>query len=274
MSRPVLMLHGAFTGGWCFDELAAIFRAAGYRTIVPDLPGHDRPWPLGPDPDLHRYGIGDYADAMSAVLERLDEPPIVVGHSMGGLIGQMLAARHAVSALVLLAPAAPWGIWPREGNEALGALGLAVDSLVGSGIIAPDYRAVRHGVLDRFARAERRALHARFTCESALALRQVLLWMMDPAGNSAVDHHRVKCPVLCLVGDSDRLVSPGTVRAVAYKYGARAKFKLLRDHSHFLLGEPDWEEWVAYALDWLDTKGLGASPVGLADSKGRTATGG
>lgn len=273
MSRTVLMLHGAFVGGWCFDELAGIFRAAGYRTIVPDLPGHDRSWTDGPAPDLSRHGIGDYVDAMSAIVQGLDAPPVIVGHSMGGLIAQMLAARHKVAALVLLAPAAPWGIWPRQGNEAAGALGLAVDSVIGSGVIAPDYRSVRAGVLDRFDRTSRRRMHARFCHESTLALRQVLLWMMDPAAHSAVDHHKVRCPILCLVGESDQLVSPGTVRAIAYKYGPRARFHLLRDHSHFLLGEPDWEDWVALVLDWLDSNGLGAEPVRLAEIDTRIAAG-
>ncbi len=80
--------------------------------------------------------------------------------------------------------------------------------------------------------------------------------------------------MLCLAGEADQLVSPGTVRAVAYKYGPRASIRLLRDHSHFLLGEPDWEDWVAHVLDWLDSQGLGAGPTGLADADGRFAAGG
>ncbi len=62
-----------------------------------------------PDPQLAKQSIADYTRDMTAFIARLPEPPVIVGHSMGGLIGQQLAAQGLARALVLLAPGGAMG---------------------------------------------------------------------------------------------------------------------------------------------------------------------
>jgi non-heme chloroperoxidase len=62
----------------------------------------------------------------------------------------------------------------------------------------------------------------------------------------------VTCPILCLAGAKDRVNSPGTVKSVASRYRGRARYEELDGHSHWLIGEPGWEEIAKLALDWLE----------------------
>jgi non-heme chloroperoxidase len=104
---PVVMIHGAFAGPWVWDGFAEKFRAAGYPVHAPWLRHHDTP-----SDDLGRTSLNDYADDLEAFIATLEAEPILVGHAMGGLLAQKLAARRAIRALILLAPSAPWGVPP------------------------------------------------------------------------------------------------------------------------------------------------------------------
>ena len=106
---PILMIHGAFCGPWSLDGLKMKFQQAGYDVVVPCLRFHDA---AAPPVALGTTGLADYAADLEEEIAALDAPPILVGHSMGGLLAQILAARRPVRALVLLAPSAPWGVPP------------------------------------------------------------------------------------------------------------------------------------------------------------------
>jgi pimeloyl-ACP methyl ester carboxylesterase len=99
MAAEVLLVHGAWHGGWCFDRVVALLTAAGVPVVAPDLPGHGDD--AGPFSDLH----GD-AERVTAVLDRMSEV-ILLGHSYGGAViteaGIHPAVRHLVylSALAL-----------------------------------------------------------------------------------------------------------------------------------------------------------------------------
>ena len=65
-----------------------------------------------PPKELGRTSLLDYAADLEKLIAGLDDKPVLVGHSMGGLLAQMLAARGLARACVLLAPSAPWGVLP------------------------------------------------------------------------------------------------------------------------------------------------------------------
>lgn len=115
------MIHGMWGGPWHWANYRDVFESAGYRCVAVTLPYHDADPHDIPDPELGTASLLDYVEAIEREIGHVDEKPILMGHSMGGLLAQMLAARGRAKALVLLAPAAPAGIWPITPSVASGA---------------------------------------------------------------------------------------------------------------------------------------------------------
>src|SRR5438067_6494282 len=97
---PLLFVHGYFGRAIAFEPMMAWFASRGHYCCAPDLRGHGDSLP---DCDLGRVSIHDYADDVAKVARAMDRP-IIIGHSMGGLIAQLVATKGCARGIVLLAP--------------------------------------------------------------------------------------------------------------------------------------------------------------------------
>jgi pimeloyl-ACP methyl ester carboxylesterase len=247
---PVVMIHGAFCGGWAFESWRAVFRAKGYDAHAPDLRHHDGNGE--PPQELGQTSMLDYVEDLEEYLDALDDDPILIGHSMGGLLAQMLAARRNVRALVLLAPSAPWGVLPATPFEYASANALYLAGDFWNRRLWPTHWIAAANALDNVPDDERQAVLDRFVPESGLATFEIMHWPFDFRRATQIDPREITCPILCVTGARDRINSPGTVKSVATRYRGRARYEELEGHSHWLIGEPGWEKIAKLSLDWLD----------------------
>lgn len=252
MSRPasIIMIHGAFCGGWVFDAFRQPFEAAGHRVLAPDLRGHgaiDRPSEVG------GLSMADYASDTAGLCRRVAESdgiaPVLLGHSMGGLVAQMTAQRAPVSALVLMAPSAPWGVFGSSVEEAVTAAALPLVAPTPFSPVDPDLRLLKAFSLDRLAPAEREATARRTRPESARAILETLTWWLDPLMTTRGPSGPLGVAALVLAGACDRVHPPATVRKVAEQLGG--DYREMSGMSHWLPGEPGWETVAGFVLDWL-----------------------
>jgi len=243
---PVLMVHGAFCGGWAFDDFRRPFEAQGYACAAPDLRGHGE----GASPAaVAQVSMSDYAADLAALIQRQPAPPVLIGHSMGGLVAQMAAARAPVAALVLLAPSAPWGVAGSSVEEAVSALGLYALGPFWAQPVGPDRAVARLYSLDRMPPAQARAVAQRMTPESGRALFETLNWWLDPFMTTQVEARRITAPVFVAAGGHDRIHPPATVRQTGASLNA--KVRVFPGMSHWLIGEEGWEDVAGACLDWL-----------------------
>ncbi len=105
---PILFVHGAWHGAWCWEEhLLSYFAKHGYRVYALSLRGHGE----CETPKRFRLArISDYVADVDQIAAQLDPAPVVVGHSMGGLVVQKYLEAHVAPAGVLLASAPPRGV--------------------------------------------------------------------------------------------------------------------------------------------------------------------
>jgi pimeloyl-ACP methyl ester carboxylesterase len=247
---PVIFAHGAFCGGWAFERFRGPFEARGCRCLAPDMRGHAAGSPRDATTGL---SMGDYAGDLARLIGEQGEPPILIGHSLGGLVAQMAAARAPVRALVLLAPSAPWGVPGGSLGEAISAVSLYGLGAFWMQAIDPDYGSAKGYSLDRMASAERHAIFERMVPESGRALWETLNWWLDPMTATSVPPAAIEAPVLALAGDRDHIHPPATVTQVAERLGG--EFRELGGMSHWLVAEPGWETVATVCLDWLTEKG-------------------
>jgi pimeloyl-ACP methyl ester carboxylesterase len=246
---PLVMIHGGFCGPWVFDEFRKPFEARGYTVHAPALRFHEC---VGKPPTaLGTTSLLDYAHDLEKFIAGLDAQPILLGHSLGGLLAQMLAAKGKARALVLLAPSPPWGILPSTLFEIASAQTMFFAGDFWNAVLSPDYAIAAANSLDKLAPAKRHAVYARFVPESGLATFEIMHWAFDMRRAALVPARDVTCPILCIAGSDDRVNPPATVKRIAERYRGRALFEEADGHSHWLIGEKGWEKIAARALTWL-----------------------
>jgi len=229
---PVVFLHGSGPGasGYSnFKRTAPAFLAAGYRIVVPDLPGYG----LSDKPEDAEYVLDYFVDALAGLLDALDiERCVLVGNSLGGAIALKYALDHPkrVTQLILMAPGgveeretyfqmegiqkmvARFAAGPidREGMRALMSLQLYDPSLIDDGLLD-----------------ERAAI-------CSLQPRTVLSTMRVP--NLTERLHEIACPVLCFWGMNDRFNPASGAEKIAAGI-ANARVTLLNRCGHWVMVE-------------------------------------
>src|SRR5690242_20470860 len=184
---PILFIPGYFAAAWVYECYLPFFAERGYAGFAINLRGRGGS-ALPPGGTLGNVSLDDFiADARTAarwITERIGRP-IVVGHSMGGLIAQKLGEEGLARALVLLSPAPPRGISVITARLLRRQLRY-LPALLRSRRIVPRFSDMRALVLNRVPPAEQETLFARFVPDSGRAGRDLSL------GAVRVDAHRVR----------------------------------------------------------------------------------
>jgi pimeloyl-ACP methyl ester carboxylesterase len=253
MARIIVFIHGAWVTPRSWDVFRAPFDAAGYEVRTPAWPmiGAHEAAELNADPPAGFGGLGivRIADHLQAMIEALPEKPVLLGHSFGGLLTQMLLDRGVGAAGVALNPAPIGGLVP--GPSAWRAI--APILLRPNGWRSP-YKFTRKRFGRLFANAAPPALvdeaYDRYVIPApGKIFHQAAFW-----SGTRIDPKRRTQPLLITGGTEDRLISPH-LSSAAYRRQRRAPAQTdyvdFPGRSHFLIAEPGWEEVADHALSWI-----------------------
>jgi pimeloyl-ACP methyl ester carboxylesterase len=245
--RTIVMLHGAFSGAWSFDRFRPVFEAAGWEVHTPDLIYHGIDKAQGDR--LAGVSLKRFTRQMERYLARFSAPPLFLGHSMGCVIGQQLAAKGLVRAMILVGPAGRYGILPSTDFERDGSQGLMNLGPFWQQAVYSNFEVAVATSLNRIPANRQRAVFDMFGPESGQALFELFFWMLDNGRATQVDTEVVRCPVLCVRGSDDRVISTGTAKATAAAYPG-AGYWQLPGHGHMLLVEPGAEAIARKLARW------------------------
>lgn len=242
---PLLFVHGAWHGAWCWDEhFLNFFADRGFRALALSLRGHGAS-PSGKP--LGRCSIADYVDDVRSVAATLPSPPVVIGHSLGGFVVQNYLMSNPAPAGVLLTPAPPHGIraaivrlmrrWPGPNLRAglTGSTMAALDTPARARISmfspeTPEELVV--GYAQRFQEESRRAL------------------FIDMTFRQLPKPDRVTTPLLVLGAEHDGTFTAEEIHATARAY--RTDAEIVPGIGHDVMLEPAWEIVARRIADWLD----------------------
>lgn len=230
---PILFVHGAAHGAWCWQHWMEMSSAAGYPTYAVSLRGH-----AGSEGSLLKSTLSSYVDDVTRTAAELPGQPILVGHSLGGLVVQRTIARVPVKAAVLVAPVAA-----RSGLRTLISIacqhpGDAVKILLGGSI------PMRHEYLfEGLDKTEAAGYTDLCGGESTLAQFQVIFHRpsSSPVGGA---------PVLVLGTPDDNLIAPADLRDTARRYSA--EISEFPGMGHDLMLDKGWQKPGGTMLEWLE----------------------
>jgi pimeloyl-ACP methyl ester carboxylesterase len=244
MRSPLLFIHGAFSRASHFGPWADYFRRAGYRVIVPSLPGRDPP----DNAALAELDLAAALAMLGEIVAGLDQPPVILGHGLGGLIAQHLAAAADRAGLVLVASWPGFSSLPRP-RALLNSVPM-LSGVTGGRSVQPDREAVRALALNALSVAERDEIAADMVPESGRLIRSVLPIF------SRQTPEVIRSPVLVVSGAADRIVSDAASRRLAAFYGA--EHIVVPGQGHWLIAGSLAESVAGAVLEWLERLHKGA----------------
>jgi pimeloyl-ACP methyl ester carboxylesterase len=195
---PILMVHGACHGWWAFEKWLPYFAAKGWRSYALSLRNHTGSYDVPPAEYL-RLTVNDYVEDVLSVLNRLDAPPVLLGHSMGGIVAQKTAERTDLRALALICSVGP------------GQLGSMRDPLPLDHGILPARSAVREMWFHQIDEKSLDAVYRRLVPESPSVINEY-------SSGITVNRDAISRPVVVVSAEHDgSAVHRGSVLADFYR---------------------------------------------------------
>lgn len=246
-ATPLLLVHGAWHGAWCWENFLPYFAEAGYEVHALSLRGHGNS--EGRE-GIRWYSTREYVDDVAQVVKRLSPSPVLIGHSMGGYVVQKYLESHTAPAGVLLATIPTVGILgmllrmlrrhPASTLKALATLNTWY--FVSTPALAKDYFFSDDYPDDKFL-----AYYAHIQTESfRLALEAAILNLPRPK--------KIKTPLLVLGAKNDRVFTVTEQHKTARAYHTEAI--IYPDMAHDMMLESGWGTVADQILSWLGSRGL------------------
>lgn len=253
---PFLLVHGMWSRPRVWERIRTHFEAAGRQVLAPALPYHDLT-PRDPVPTLlATLGLNDYVNALEEVLADFDQPPVLIGHSMGALLCQLLAARRPPRALVLLSTAAAGNIWSLGWEPLRTAWDIVTTWGYWHRAIMLPPAAALYGVFNNVPADEAAEEISELIHDSGKAFFQIATAFLDMERTARVDYARLTCPALVLVGDDDRITPPSISAATARRLGGPVMYREMPGFGHWIIGRQGTDTVIAHIEAFLARNGL------------------
>jgi len=261
--RPVVFIHGLWLHATSWDPWLSVFREAGYEPIAPGWPG-EPPTVEGArnDPEgVADVGIDDATGHFASIIDGLDQPPVIVGHSFGGLIAEKLLGEGRGAAAVAIDPAQIKGVLPlplAQLRAGFPALGNPTNLHKAVSLTAKEFRFGFGNALTPEASDE---LYERWTIPSpARPLFQAAAANFSMHSEAKVDtDNSTRGPLLLISGLEDHTVPDVVTRSTLKQYRsstAVTELKQFEGRGHSLTIDAGWRDVADAVLAWLSDQGL------------------
>ena len=258
MSQTVLFIHGGWVTPACWDRFVSYFESREYRCLAPAWPGKDRSVEAiraDPSPPAG-LGIGEIVDHYERIARELDEPPILIGHSFGGLFVQVLLDRGLGSAGIAIDTAPPKGVFPFYPTSLVSVGRVLLIPFGWRKVVRWSFREFRYAFVHTMPLDEARAIwEAQIVPDSGRPFFQGAFVAFNPASPARVDFANPdRAPLLFIAGEADRAMPAVVVRRTFRAYRAspaRTELRTFPGQTHWLIAQDGWEEVAQSCLDWI-----------------------
>jgi non-heme chloroperoxidase len=264
----IVLIHGLWMTPLSWQGWKERFESRGHTVLAPGWPGvddHDVK-AIRQDPSaLEGLGVKEIADHYETIIRGLDAPPIIMGHSFGGLATQILLDRGLGSAGVAVSPAPFKGILGLPYSTVRVAMSGGLKNPFGKGktvMLTP--KQFHYAFTNTLGEAEAADVYERLPIPgSARTLFQAAFANFNPNAVTKVNYkNNDRAPLLILAAGKDHVVPASTSRAafrLQSKSRATTELEEYPSRSHYTVGESGWEEVADHALDWAERNAGGTA---------------
>lgn len=260
-TRDIVLIHGLWMNPRSWELFRAFYENRGYRVLAPawprmstDVEGIRR------DPSaLNGLGIAEIAAHYETFLGTLDEPPILMGHSFGGLIVELLLNRGFGAAGISIDGVAPQGILRLPWSALKAANAVLSNPLNYGRTVALTLEQFHYGFANTMTARETREAYERYAVPGpGRPVFQQALANFNPWAPNKVDRRKnSRAPLLLIAGSEDHQV-PAVLSRINYSKYARSKaitgYKEFPHRSHLIIAQEGWQEVAEYAISWAESE--------------------
>jgi pimeloyl-ACP methyl ester carboxylesterase len=269
MATPIVLIHGLWLTPRSWEGWKARFEQRGHEVLTPAWPNMEREVEaLRRDPSvMNGLGVTEVVDHYDRIIRGLDAPPVIMGHSFGGLITELLLDRGLGAAGVALSPAPVKGVLrlpPAELRTVFPALRNPANRTKTVPLTPKQFRFRFTNTMND---ADADAAYERYYVPGpGRVLFQAAFANVNPHAVTKVDFHKDdRAPVLVVGNDRDHTVPASVSREAAKRLGkskAVVDYKEFAGRPHFTAGAPGWEAVADFALDWANRHTVAPAETG------------
>jgi pimeloyl-ACP methyl ester carboxylesterase len=254
VTHTIALVHGNFVTKRCWDPFIQHFEARGYRCVPIAYPLRDDTVEnlrqKHPDPALAKLALPEVLEHHVRTIRSLPEKPIIMGHSFGGFLTQLLTQRDLGVASVAIDSVPPSGVLGTQWSF-LRSLWPVINPLQRSKPYLMPFKHFQYTFVNNMPPVAQREAYDRHVVPESRVLGAGAL---SSAGR--VDFARNRSPLLMIAGSQDHIMPAAVNRANYKRYHASpavTEFKEFPGHSHYsIIAGPGWEEVADYAISWAE----------------------
>jgi pimeloyl-ACP methyl ester carboxylesterase len=249
--RPIVFIHGMYMTPLCWEHWVEYYQSKGHTCLTPAWPGRDKPIETlrnsHPDSELGRLTLSNVLDHLVETIKRLDEKPILIGHSMGALAVQLLLQKDLAVAGVAINSAPPMGVFVNKWSFLKSNWPHITPFTSLGNPIEMSFERFQYTFVNTLPLQEQQAAFERYVVpESRRVPRESL--------TARIDFNKPRPPLLLIAGSIDNII-PASLNRYNYIKHKRSSsvtdFKEFPKRTHFIIGQRNWKEVADYALEWL-----------------------
>ena len=264
-SKTIVLIHGQWVTPSSWEKFKDYFESRGHKVIASPWPGINKDVAaMRRDPSsLNGIGIEDLVAHYTTIIRGLSEPPIIMGHSFGGLIAQLLIDKGFGAAGVAIDSVPPKGILVLPLSTYLALTPIFLRPSTFKKIFIFTFKKWCKVFGNTLSEAEARDEFEREVIPApGRAIWQAALSNVTPDSIATINfRNNARAPLLFIGGEKDALMPAALNRKNFRKYAASSaitEYKEFPGRSHYIIAERGWEEVAQYALDWALDK---SSPI-------------
>ena len=257
-SNNIVLIHGLWMTPLSFELWAHHYSGRGYSVHAPSWPGMERDIrALRRAPEnCAELGIGQIVGHYERFVLGLDEPPILIGHGLGGLVVQALLDHGLGTCGVAVASAPIKGIWTLPYTKMWMVTPQLIDPRNSGRPVSMSPEQFHHAFMNTSTCEEALSAHEHYVVPGPRrVLLQVKLANLNPFSETAINVRRNnRAPLLMIAGSQDLVAPPSMVRANVRAYRnslATTEYREFSGRTHFMIAQRGWLEVANYAIDWV-----------------------